>query len=169
MAGGALNLTKPAHLLAKLEHDHQALAADHSSSYAAIDALRDAYHLREWIWHGRLAGDAGLQVMIIGPGARQKSDWDNWVEKSFPDFPIIGDLCNGSKHFKQDRNSSVKATHQAGYGSPLFAYDSGLLGYGVAGIFVQLDAGRIVSVENLVQRVRDFWTDLFKRFPQLGE
>lgn len=165
---GALDLTEPAHLLAKLECEHQALASDHGNSYAAIDALRDAYHLREWIWHDRLADDTGLQVTIIGPSASGKRDWNDWVEKTFPDFRIIGDLCSGSKHFKQDRNSNLKATHQAGYGSPLFAYGSGILGYGIAGVFVQLDAGRIVSVENLIERVRDFWAELFKQFPQLG-
>jgi hypothetical protein len=66
------------------------------------------------------------------------------------------------------QQSQVHSTHQAGYGSPLFAYGSGMLGYGIAGFFVQLDAGRIVSVQNLIERVRDFWADLFKEFPQLG-
>jgi hypothetical protein len=46
---GAFDLTEPAHLLAKLEYESSVLPADHGNSYAAINALRDAYHLREWI------------------------------------------------------------------------------------------------------------------------
>ena len=34
-----LNLTEPAHLLAKLKHEFETLAADHSNSYAAINAI----------------------------------------------------------------------------------------------------------------------------------
>jgi hypothetical protein len=165
---GALNLTKPAHLLAKLEYDLQTLAADHGNSYVAIDALRDAFHLREWIWHDRLEHDTALQIAIIGASGKD-CDWNRWVNKTFPDFPIIRELCNGSKHFKPgSEQPKVQATHQAGYGSHLFAYGTGILGYGIAGFFVQLDAGRIVSVQNLIERVRDFWAELFKQFPQLG-
>jgi hypothetical protein len=54
---GALNLTEPRHLLAKLSHEIKLLAAEPRNSYAAINGLRDAYHLREWIWHGRLEND----------------------------------------------------------------------------------------------------------------
>jgi hypothetical protein len=90
------------------------------------------------------------------------------VNQQFPDFPIVRELCNGSKHFAPDTNPKVQATHQAGYDSPLFAYDSGVLGYDITGFFVQVDAGRIVSVAHLLESVRDFWADLFKRFPQLG-
>ena len=45
---GALDLTEPKHLLGKLEHELQAFSADRGNSYAAVNALRDAYHLREW-------------------------------------------------------------------------------------------------------------------------
>jgi hypothetical protein len=166
---GVLNLTEPAHLLAKLKHEHQTFVANLNNSYAAINALRDAYHLREWIWNDRLKHDTALQTAII-QASGDVSRWNAWVKQAFPDFPIIRDLCNGSKHFGSDPNQEPKvhATHQAGYGSPLFAYNSGVLGYGIAGFFVQDDAARIVSVENLIERVFGFWTDLFKRFPQLG-
>ncbi|SDR63343.1 hypothetical protein SAMN05519103_08512 [Rhizobiales bacterium GAS113] len=164
---GALDHTEPKHLLAKLEHEVQVLSGDHRNSYAAINALRDAYHLREWTWHDRLEHDHVLQTAIMGaPG--NESDWCAWVNRRFPDFPIIRDLCNGSKHFEPAPNPKVHATLQAGYGSPLYAYNTGMLGYNVAGFFVQVDAGRIVSVANLVERARDFWADLFKQFPQLG-
>jgi hypothetical protein len=159
-----LNLTEPAHLLAKLKHEFETLAADHSNSYAAINAIRDAYHLRAWIWHERLKNDPVLQLAIMTK-VGSECDWNKYVNRQFTDFPVIRDLCNGSKHFVP--NPKVQATHRAGYGSPLFAYGNGVLGYGVTGLFVQVDAGRIISVKHLVESVCDFWAKMFKRFPQL--
>jgi hypothetical protein len=164
---GALDLTEPCHLLTKLSHEIGTLAADPRNSYAAINALRDAFHLREWIWHGRLENDLALQAEIMG-AAGNETKWNEHVNQCFPDFPLIRELCNGSKHFERDPRDKVEATHRAGYGSSLFAYNSGALGYGVDGIFVQVEAGRIASVTHLLESARDFWVKMFERFPQLG-
>jgi hypothetical protein len=118
---GAFNLTEPRHLLEKLEHELRALTEDRSNTYAAINALRDAYHVREWIWHDRLKQDPALQVAIIGANG-DKAAWNAWVNQSFPDFPIIRELCNGSKHFT-DR-APIVATHQAGLDSPVPFFDN---------------------------------------------
>jgi hypothetical protein len=163
---GALNLTEPRDLLAKLSHEIDLLTAEPRNSYGAMNALRDAYHLREWIWHSRLENDPTLQGAIMG-AAGSEADWKKWVNDHFSDFPLIRELCNGSKHFEKKPGDQVQSTHTAGYGSPLSAYNVGPLGYGVDGLFVVLDGGRIVSVTHLLQSVRTFWTDLFARFPQL--
>jgi hypothetical protein len=97
---GALDLAEPKHLFAKLERGLAALTADRSDSFAAIDALRDAYHLREWIWHGRLEGDTSLQTAVMGVAGGEDT-WNRWVIDRFPEFGIIRDLCNGSKHFRR--------------------------------------------------------------------
>jgi len=164
---GALSLTEPHHLLAKLSHEIGLLTAEPRNSYAAINALREAYHLREWIWHGRLENDPALQAAVTG-AAGSESDWNKHVKDRFTDFHLIHELCNGSKHFEADPRDKVKATHTAGYGSPLFAYNIGPLGYDVDGLFVVLDGGRIVSVMHLLESVRSFWTEMFEQFPQLG-
>jgi hypothetical protein len=163
---GVLDLTEPKHLLAKLEHEFQALSADHCNSYAAINALRDAYHLCDWIWNDRLKHDSAMQTAIMGSVGKE-SAWKDWIESHFPDFLIVRELCNGSKHLARNRNAKVAATLQPGYGSPLSAY-GGPLGYGVGGSFLQVDADRLVSVANLIERARNFWADLFQRFPQLS-
>jgi hypothetical protein len=171
---GALDLTEPRHLLTKLSHEIDTLAADPRNSYAAINALRDAYHLREWVWHGRLEKNPALQAkiagekMILGKADARKYKWNEYVNKDCQNFSLIRELCNGSKHFQRTPHDKVEATHQAGYGSPLFAYNAGVLGYGVDGIFVQVKADRIVSVMHLLESARDFWIKLFERFPQLG-
>jgi hypothetical protein len=162
----ALNLTEPAHLLVKLEYEFATLAADHANSYAAINAIQDAYHLREWIWHGRLENDPALQLLIMAKVGKE-CVWNEYVNRQFTDFPVLRDLCNGSKHFEPDPKSKVQATLSAGYGSPLYAYGNGVLGYGVAGFFVLVGTGRIISVHDLIERVHDFWARLFERFPQL--
>jgi hypothetical protein len=164
---GALDLTEPRHLLTKLSLEIDTLAAEPRDSYAAINALRDAYHLREWIWHGRLEQDPALQAKIMGASGSE-SKWNDHVNLSCPDFPLIRELCNGSKHFERDPRDKVEANHQAGYGGPIFAYGTGVLGYGDNGIFVQVGAGRIVSVMHLLESARYFWIKLFERFPQLG-
>jgi hypothetical protein len=164
---GALDLTEPKHLFAKLEHERQVLATDHRNSYAAINALRDASHLREWIWHDRLQRNVALQTEVMG-NAGEESAWIAWINQRFPDFPIIRELCNGSKHFKLENKPKIQATHEAGYRSPLYAYRTGILGYGVGGFFVQVSVSRIVAVANLIEGVCDFWAELFKQFPQLS-
>jgi hypothetical protein len=162
---GALNLTEPRHLLEKLDHELRALTDDRSNSYAAIDALRDAYHLREWIWHDRIERDMALQVAITGASGA-KAAWNTWVNRYFPDFPIIRELCNGSKHFT-DR-ASIVATHRAGWDSRVPFWDNPESGWDDNGYHVEVDTGRILPVLGLVTRVHDFWSGLFTRFPQLG-
>jgi hypothetical protein len=169
---GALNLTEPSHLLAKLSHEINLLTAEPRNSYAAINALRDAYHLREWIWHGRLKTDPVLQAQITAGRtqatiAEREDEWKEYVSTECPNFSLIQELCNGSKHFRRMASDKVQAAHTAGYGSPLLAYNTGPLGYNVDGLFMQLDGGRIVSMMYLLQSVRKFWAELFDRYPQL--
>ena len=192
---GALDLIEPRHLFAKLSHEIDLVAAEPRNSYAAINALRDAYHLREWIWHGRLKNDPTLQAQITGEsaegtpehreckspkrsrGARSgcgaslsatemsQRKWNEYINSEHTDFRLIRELCNGSKHFGPRDGDKVKATLTPGYGSPLSAYGMGY--YGVDGLFVVLDGGGIVSVVHLLQSVRTFWAEKFERFPQL--
>ena len=77
----------------------KAFRGDVNDSYAAINALRDAYHLREWIWKDRLVGDAALQTQIVGNRVKEVG-WNTWVNATFSMFPLVRDICNGSKHFE---------------------------------------------------------------------
>lgn len=163
MRTGAFDLTKPRHLLTKLEHELHVLLSDPDNSFAAINGVRDAYHLREWIWNDRLAWDEPLQLAVTGSPCTEDG-WNRWVNLEFSDFPIIRALCNGSKHLGP--HAPVEGTFKPAYGSPISVY-GGPIGYGVRGFFVTVDGGRLVSVLDLLQRVRDFWLKLFVRHPQL--
>jgi hypothetical protein len=48
---GALGLNTPTDLFKKFCYELDRLKTDHNDIYAALNAVRDAYHLREWIWH----------------------------------------------------------------------------------------------------------------------
>ena len=159
---GSLDLTDPFHLLKKLEHEFKAVATDNGNSYVAINALRDAYHLREWIWHGRLENDPTLQSTVMHV-AGNEDDWNKYVNRQFPDFSVVRELCNGSKHFV--RGKIIQATHRAGWDSPASSWD--VSRWDDMGLYVEV-GGRFVSVVDLLTRVLDFWRRLFAQFPQLG-
>jgi hypothetical protein len=150
---GALDLTEPCHLLAKLEHEFEAVAADNSNSYAAINALRDSYHLREWIWHGRLENDAAFQATVMNVAGNE------YVNQQFPDFSVVRELCNGSKHF-MTKAKIIQGTRWDSARWDVSKLDD-------KGLYVEVN-GRFVSVVDLLTRVRDFWRGLFAQFPQLG-
>jgi hypothetical protein len=131
----------------------------------ASDALRDAYHLREWLWHDLLEHDPALQVAIMGASGTEAA-WNAWVNHSFLDFPIIRELCNGSKHFED--GATIKVIHRPGWDSPVSFWDNPESGWDDNGFYVETDSGRIVAVIGLVTGARDFWSGLFAQFPQLG-
>jgi hypothetical protein len=161
---GALNLTKPADLLAKLEHEVGALTADRGNSYAAINALRDAYHLREWIWHDRLEHDASLQEVIMGTSGGENA-WNTWISQNFSDFQLIR-LCNSSKHF-QDGTSMRTTTHRGGFDGPVAVFDNPHSGFDDNGFHVQIDGGRVFAMIDLLPSARDFRLQLFSQFRQI--
>jgi hypothetical protein len=161
---GALDLTEPKDLFAKLEHELDALTGNRSDSFAAINGLRDGYHLREWIWHARLEGQPCLQAVVTGDAGSEES-WNKWINNRFPEFVVIRDLCNGSKHFQP--GEVIVATHRAGWDSQVPFFDNPDSGWDDNGFHVETDKGKFIGVLGLVTRVRDFWADLFSRFPEL--
>lgn len=138
-----LDLTEPGHLLEKLDYELQALVTDPGNSYAAINAVRDAYHLREWVWHGRLEMAQALQTAIMSTSGN-KDNWNKWVIGEFPDFPIIRELCNGSKHFIP--GDKINAVHRSGWGSPVPFWGNPCSGWGDKNFYVEDDTGRIISL-----------------------
>jgi hypothetical protein len=161
---GALDLTSPSDLMAKLEQELGAVSANHGNSYAAINALRDAYHLREWIWHDRLEHNSVLQTQIMG-AAGSEDAWNGFINRGFSDFPLVRELCNGSKHFAH--NSDIRASHRAGWDSPVIAFDTPSSGWDDNGFHIEVN-GRFVPIAGLLERVGNFWRDLFSQFPQLA-
>lgn len=155
---GALNLSNPCELLRKLEHELRAVQANQNDSYAAINAIRDAYHLREWIWHNLLQRNPTLQTSIMGVQGAQDV-WNTWVNSQFPDFPVLRELCNGSKHFRLWDEENITASHQAGWDKQ--PWDK--IPFDADGFHIELDDGRTLSVTDLLTRAHSFWENLFKQ------
>ncbi|MGH7928374.1 MAG: hypothetical protein ACREQV_11320, partial [Candidatus Binatia bacterium] len=146
----------------KLDHELGELKQNPGNAYAAINAARDAYHLREWICHDRLLPDPALQRKITGKNASE-SNWNQWINKSLNDFKLIRELCNGSKHFTLKKSGDIKKTLQGGWDTQ--AWDE--LSWDAEGFYIECGNGRTVSVCHLLTEARDFWRQLFKKHPGL--
>lgn len=156
---GALNVDTPHKLLKKLEHEIKALTADKNDGYAAINAVRDAYHLREWIWWDYLHGNVAMQTNVMGVAGGQEV-WNAWVNREFPDFSTMRDICNGSKHLILNRQGPVADYHQAGWDNQ--PWDR--LPWDSEGFYVELRDRQVISVHDLLTRVRDFWAGVFSSY-----
>jgi hypothetical protein len=158
---GVLDVNSPRDMLNKLRFEIQQLIGS-ANSYATINALRDAYHLREWTWHHRLERDSDLQAAVIGRTPIQENEWNGWVNSEFPRFQIIRELCNGSKHFKP--GSAIKQTYQEGWDNAY--YD---ISYYDDNRFYVVDiSNNVIDVERMLRDVEAFWNQLFLQYPQLA-
>jgi len=153
---GALNIDTPRALLDKLSVELKAVDADQKDAYAALNAARDAYHLREWIWHAHLDGNSAMQISVMGNNGAE-SDWNSWINSQFQRFPILREICNGSKHLKLHASESIAQTHEAGW--DMQPWDT--LPWDAEGFYVELTDGSIVSVSELLKDIRNFWVNLF--------
>ncbi len=77
-----------------------------SSRHAIVCAMM-AYHIREWIWQCDPEAVKKLLLRLRKIREKQRND-DNFVEckfnefinKNCPEFILMHDICNHSKHFK---------------------------------------------------------------------
>jgi hypothetical protein len=93
--------------------------ANYNSVRHAIICSILAYHLREWIWNCNkdAVKDYLLSQKFI---SRSKIDNDDYIECKFneyvnrkcPDFRMIREICNGSKHFSTRERGTVKDTYK---------------------------------------------------------
>jgi hypothetical protein len=90
-----------------------------------------------------------------------ENDWNAYINRQFPDFPTIRELCNGSKHF--ERGTKIQASYRAGFNASVFENGK----FDDNGLYVVV-IGRVISIVDLVARVYKFWKSLFNQFPQLG-
>lgn len=154
---GALNVDTPHALLDKLSVELKAVDADQKNAYVALNAARDAYHLREWIWHAHLDGNSAMQNSVMGKSGAE-CDWNSWINSQFQSFPILQEICNGSKHFKLDRSENITQTHESGW--DMQTWDT--LPWDSEGFYVELTDGSVVSVTELLKDAYHFWKNLFK-------
>jgi hypothetical protein len=157
-----LDLTRPSHLLAKLAHEAALFAADPNNSYAAMNAVRDAYHLRAWVWQDRLQPAPALQTLVMG-GAGDEERWNGWLQEQFPGYAAIVGLYDRSKPLMRGSRVSSFYQRSAG-GSAALSHNFRLYD---PGYYVEVDAGDRLPINRLVSDVHYFWKNLFYRHPEL--
>ena len=93
MPGTSFEIASSVDLFRSLEDAVNDHLNDPTSSRKAIAAFMFSYHLREWIWkeHQALVGNK--------LGCHDVSAFNATVNRQYPDFRLIRDICNGSKHF----------------------------------------------------------------------
>jgi hypothetical protein len=90
---GALGLNTPTDLFKKFCYELDRLKTDHNDIYAALNAVRDAYHLREWIWHSWI--ESGLIQLrdFPNPKGNPEQNWNIW--SPYPAKACSGDVLFG--------------------------------------------------------------------------
>ena len=158
MTKGALNVNSPSDLLNKFKVELDSLANNPTDAYAALNAIRDGYHLREWIWHDILENDPAKKH-AVAVTINSENDWNSWINSGFPNFKLVRELCNGSKHFTPDTGDKVTHSYQGGYDiEPLDTtpYDS------PGGFNVEISNTSHLNVNQVIKNLGAFWDNLFK-------
>ena len=120
--GITFNISSPSdyyrHLLLAQYNEFMTEANYNSVRHAIICSIL-SYHLREWIWNCNkdVVKDYLLSQNFIG---KSKIDNDDYIECKFneyvnlkcPEFRMIREICNGSKHFSTRGKSTIKDTYK---------------------------------------------------------
>jgi hypothetical protein len=151
------------------------------SARIAFHCILEAYHLREWVWHGLLEHN---QALKDGLKISNESDFNKLVNRNYPWFPYLKELTNGSKH-SEAREQGFEAYRVAAapfsfdvlgagldegaWNGPI-RYVSGSLTVGQDNKGVLMfdfgeDAGdlRYLPVLHVVEGVVRFWRDMLRR------
>ena len=108
MSDASFEIKSSADFFRALEDAVQDFRDDPTSSRKAVAAFMFAYHLREWIWKEHEA------VVRDKKGCDTASDFNTFVNNAHLNFPVIRDICNGSKHFGRDPTSRVDTSGLSG-------------------------------------------------------
>lgn len=81
-----------------LVDDFDDLMREQHSARRAFHCILEAYHLREWIWHGLVENDPLLKEKLI---VTNEKEFNTLIDRRFLWFPYLKDLTNGSKHFEE--------------------------------------------------------------------
>ncbi|MEQ8284285.1 hypothetical protein [Thalassospira sp.] len=152
---GALLVDSPIKLLEKLKYEVSQKSS--SNSFPELNAVRDAYHLREWIWHHYLEGQVVMQQQMMGIEGNQQ-DWEYFINNQFPKFQILKELCNGSKHFILRKKGQIVRALESGWDNQ--EWDT--LPWDADGFYVELSDSSVLSISELLEAICDFWDQLFK-------
>ncbi len=67
------------------------------SARRAFHCILEVYHLREWVWLGHIENNQAVKDELK---ITNEAEFNGLVNRTFPWFPYLRELTNGSKHFE---------------------------------------------------------------------
>lgn len=166
---------------AMVVEDFDAFMDEPHSVRCALHCAISAYHLREWVWRDWLDADVTVKAAL---GIKTEAEFNGWINRVCPWFPVVRDLTNGTKHCKRDQGFEtyrVTATpfaldqltaglDEGAWDEPV-RYVSGSLPVGPYGKgYLLIDYGESAAEHRwqpaayLLEIVVRFWRDFFRKY-----
>lgn len=140
----------------KVEYDLGLFLSAIDDPYAGINAFTSTYHLHEWLW--RYNVKPKKPSLVRGFLMKDYAAFKAWLETDCPNFRLIREITNGSKHATPVHNGGIVE----GFGSGPF----GIGPFGQA--YLLIDRGkdhgddRFCTASRIVQEGAAFLLDLAK-------
>jgi hypothetical protein len=125
---------------------------DDTSSKNAILTSILAYHLREWLWKEH------EEIIKNILGVHDQSEFNAYTNRRFYGFPIIREICNGSKHF----NTNSEAVQSSGLRGGAFSPTAFTPAFNI-GVLTINDGTSSIKAINLLEGVLEFYEELINK------
>lgn len=147
--------------LKKLLAEYQDFLRNPSSACHAINVAMSAYHLHEWVWGDRLKRNPKLKAKI-GIAKGKKEGFEDWLRENCPGFDTVECICNGTKHFGNDRErKDIPSTRKvSGYGKGPY----GIGPHGQSYLLIKHSNGTLQTAADLLKSVVEFWQKFFDQY-----
>jgi hypothetical protein len=143
--------------LEKLLEDFADLQVNPESARLAINCAITAYHMHEWVWGDWLKADHATWKAL---GIRDEKTFLSWLDRRQPWFPLMQDICNGSKHFNRKLSQQTKAAGAFSSGFAKSAFDTQRLE-----VEVEVDGRKTwILADIVIGTVVKFWLDFFQKY-----
>jgi len=154
-------ITMASDFFGKVQADLAAFEADVSNQTTAINGILSAYHLPEWVWARWLKSQC--QKQLRGQFVIDKQSFIGWVAVQCPNFDLLQQLANGSKHCSPVTTPTERIAGDGvgpygigPYGRPYLLIEVAD-GQGVAG-------SRYTTGDTVLSEVVEFWRSFFGEF-----
>ena len=140
----------------KLLEDFADLQDSPESARLAINCAITAYHMHEWVWGDWLKTDhATWKELAI----RDKDSFKAWIRDNERWFELMGNICDGSKHFNRKASQQTKASG----GFDRDAFDQSAFDVQRLEIEVEVHGKKNwILAEIVIESVVAFWRDFFQ-------
>ncbi len=169
--GTTFNINSPStyykHLL--LAQFHEFMTKENFNSVRhAITCSVLAYHLREWIWKCNSAEVRNylLSEKFIKKSKIRRDDhvvckFNEYINKECPEFKMIHEICNGSKHFYPGENDKIEDTYtrEGGFTGSSFCGES----FQTNDLMIKDACGKEFIFKKIIEKVVTYYGELLSK------